>query len=118
MLTPCLLNLGQFFLNDRTNLAQFPSGESVVLRYRNWLQPELAHHSFPSNMNMHWLITIEAIEIEPIRSGNIFYGGHTGLRPSLPYYRTGRDVDCFGVRLTDLGFSRAEPRVFCAARER
>src|SRR5713101_327091 len=39
MLTPCLLNLSKLFLNDRTNLVQFPSRESVVLRQCYRLQP-------------------------------------------------------------------------------
>src|SRR5262245_44304784 len=76
VLIPRLLNLCQFCHDDGTDLVQLTSRKCVILRQRDGLQPKLAHHSFPTNMHMHWLVAVETVEVKPIGSGNILDGGH------------------------------------------
>jgi hypothetical protein len=54
------------------------------------LEPEFAGHALPFHMNMNRLVAIEAIEIEPILSGNIFDRRHG--RPWLQ-----QQLNCHGT---------------------
>src|SRR5262245_20968903 len=58
-------------LPERTNLIQLASIEALIPRQFHGLQPEFARHALSTSVNILWFVAIEAIEVEPVWSGNI-----------------------------------------------
>src|SRR2546426_12136004 len=91
MLTPCLLNFVQVCLNHRSNLVKLSSRETMILSQRNRLNPELTDHSFSSDVDVRRFVAVEAVKVEPMRTGDVFNSGHTRHRfPLLQYNKSVR----------------------------
>jgi hypothetical protein len=73
---PHLDNLFLVILNYFTNPVQLLWRKAMVSAQCDRLEPELAGHSAPLDVDMHRLITIETIEKETIRAGNILDRWH------------------------------------------
>ena len=50
------------------NCVQLPSGKPVIRRQLDRFQPEFAGPTFPTDVNVDWLVAVKAIEKEPVRS--------------------------------------------------
>ncbi len=70
MFIPCLQNLVQVPHDENTYPIQFRRRESIICSQNHRLKPVLAHRSFTTNVNMHWLITVKAVEEETKGAGN------------------------------------------------
>src|SRR5437867_10360827 len=79
VLMPRLQDLGQVLVNIHPNLRELPRGEPVVLRERYRLEPELAHHSLTTSVNVRGFVAVEAVEIEAIRPRDALDCWHSGL---------------------------------------
>jgi hypothetical protein len=56
--------------NVRQYHGQLVCGEAVVAAQRDWLEPELAHHTITPDVDVPWLLAIEAVEEEPVWARN------------------------------------------------
>ena len=62
MLAPCLLDLFQVCLNGNSNLVKLVRREAMVLSQRDRLKPELADHSFPSNVHVGRFVAVKTVK--------------------------------------------------------
>jgi hypothetical protein len=51
--------------------------KTLILSERNGLNPELADHTFPANVHVRRFVAVEAVEVEPVRTGDAFDSGRT-----------------------------------------
>src|SRR3989304_934251 len=77
MLMPSLLNPAQIGVNSCPNLVKLTSREPVILGQDQWLHPELADHSLPSDVNMRRFVAVEAVKVEPMRPWNVLNSRHS-----------------------------------------
>jgi hypothetical protein len=86
MLMPRLDNDVVIGFNQSPDHVQLPGREAVVCRQFDRVKPEFASSLFASSLfapdvYVHRLITIEAVEEEPVRSRDVFDSRHS---PALP----------------------------------
>jgi hypothetical protein len=81
MLMPRLDNDVVIGFNQSPDHVQLPGREAVVCRQFDRVKPEFASSLFTPDVYVHRLITIEAVEEEPVRSRDVFDSRHS---PALP----------------------------------
>src|SRR5688572_13698797 len=70
VLTPRLQN-AVFVLQDNAPYCRELTGaEPVVGSQRHWVEPELAGCLISPRVDVHWLVTVEAVEEQPVRARN------------------------------------------------
>jgi hypothetical protein len=79
---PCLQNGLEMDLDHSPDHIQLSGPEAVITGKPKWLEPEFAGPALALDMNMRWLITVEAREEEPIRPRKTMDSRHS--EPSLP----------------------------------
>jgi hypothetical protein len=71
MFIPCLHDPLPVSGDDFPNGVQLFCCETLIFCQRHRLDPEFADHPFPLNMDVHSLVTVEAVEEEPVWARNI-----------------------------------------------
>jgi hypothetical protein len=77
---PGLTDRLQVVFNQPPNLIEFSRLEAMIRRQRNGLKPELARLVLPAHVNVHSLVAVEAVEVEPVRSLNVGDSRHSVAR--------------------------------------
>jgi hypothetical protein len=78
MFIPRLDDLHEMGLDVATNRRQLLGRKPVIRAELHGLQPELAHHPLSSDVNMLGLVTIETVEVEPVRAWCVLDPRHLG----------------------------------------
>jgi hypothetical protein len=66
--------------NDGADLVQLPGRKSAIRGECQRIEPGLAADAVALHMNVHRLAVLEALEEEPMRSGDVRYRGHQAFR--------------------------------------
>jgi hypothetical protein len=81
MLIPCLQDCIPIGADDLSDYIELPRRKTIVLAQSYGFKPELTDKLITLNVDMPRFITVEAVEVEPVRSCNTFYGRHDLLIP-------------------------------------
>jgi hypothetical protein len=84
MLIPSLQNPLSLLYDQSANTVQLSRRKTFVETECDWLQPELTDHLFAPNMHVFRLVTVKAVEKEPVRPGHISNCWHDTPEPLLP----------------------------------
>jgi hypothetical protein len=89
VLTPSLQDLSPILKDSSPRSSDIAGGETLVHRQAYRVEPELARRAITARVHMRRLVTVEAVEEEPQRTGNPGDGRH-GRRNMAPPERLPR----------------------------